>query len=241
MFSGHIQYTGTISNTALFDTMMLPPTVLVALATILMTKVVSAHPEELFDKRAHIEELTRHHVVAEVNSRALQACADEPSVKARREQAIARRAATFERLRQERGLADGKTPNSFAVEIQTADRDITAPFMHRRTAADFRKWSYVDHNQTGLVSYNPSTPAKDIFGANASCILAPDNANGPYFVSQELSKQSRNRLKLHRERTCVVCSGQCLSHCPIAKPQLAEKTLDLNLARSSFLVYRSYF
>ena len=48
----------------------------------------------------------------------------------------------------------------------------------------------MDHNKTGLVSYDPSTPADDIFGANASCILAPDNANGPYFVSQELSKQS---------------------------------------------------
>ncbi|KAG6354729.1 hypothetical protein INS49_003810 [Diaporthe citri] len=65
-----------------------------------------------------------------------------------------------------------------------------APFLHRRTGADFRKWSEVDHNKTGLVSYNPSTPAKDIFGANASCILAPDNANGPYFVSQELIRQN---------------------------------------------------
>lgn len=63
-----------------------------------------------------------------------------------------------------------------------------APFLHRRTAADFRKWAAVDHNKTGLVSYSPSTPAEDIFGANASCILTPDNANGPYFVSQEISK-----------------------------------------------------
>lgn len=89
---------------------MLPTTVLVALATSLMTQVVSAHPEELFDKRAHLDEMTRHHVVAEVNSRALQACADQPRVKARREQAIARRVATFERLRHERGLANGKPP-----------------------------------------------------------------------------------------------------------------------------------
>lgn len=92
--------------------MMFPTTVLVALATSLMTKMVSAHPEELFDKRAHLEEVTRHHVVAEVNSRALQACADLPRVKARRQQAIARRVATFERLRQERNLANGKLPAS---------------------------------------------------------------------------------------------------------------------------------
>lgn len=79
---------------------------------------------------------------------------------------------------------------SLLGKVQTADRGITAPFLHRRSAADFRKWSEIDHNKTGLVAYDPSTPAKDIFGANASCILAPDNANGPYFVSQELSKQS---------------------------------------------------
>lgn len=90
--------------------MMLPTTVLVALATSLMTQMVSAHPEELFDKRAHLEEMTRHHVVAEVNSRALQACADQPRVKARRQEAIARRVATFERIRQERNLANGKSP-----------------------------------------------------------------------------------------------------------------------------------
>lgn len=87
--------------------MMLPPTVFVAFAASLL-QLVSAHPEELYDKNAHLDEITRHHVVAEVNSRALQACADQPKVKARRAEAVARRAATFERLRQERGLAGGK-------------------------------------------------------------------------------------------------------------------------------------
>ena len=92
--------------------MMLPSTVLVALAASLMTQMVSAHPGELFDKRAHLEEMTRHHVVAEVNSQALHACSEQPRVKARREQAIARRVATFKRLRQERSLADGKSPTN---------------------------------------------------------------------------------------------------------------------------------
>lgn len=108
-FSKRVQSTRTIFSLTLSDTMMLPTTVLVALATSLMTHLVSAHPEELFDKRAHLEEMTRHHVVAEVNSRGLQACSDLPQVKARREQAIARRVATFERLRQERNLANGKS------------------------------------------------------------------------------------------------------------------------------------
>lgn len=88
---------------------MFPRTAFVALAASLMTYLVSAHPEELFDKRAHLDEMTRHHVVAEVNSRALEACSNLPQVKARREQAIARRVATFERLRKERNLVDGKS------------------------------------------------------------------------------------------------------------------------------------
>lgn len=183
--------------------MMLLRSVFAALAASLMPGLVLAHPEELFDKRAHLEEMTRHHVVAEVNSRALEACSNLPRVKARREQAIARRVATFERLRKERNLADGKSKRKFIIGIQAADRGIAAPFLHRRTAADFRKWSEVDHNKTGLVAYNPSTPAKEIFGANASCILAPDNANGPYFVSQEISKQSSGQLNHYRGRTCA--------------------------------------
>lgn len=89
--------------------MMFLQTVFAALAASLMTHLVSAHPEELFDKRAHLDEMTRHHVVAEVNSRALEACSNLPQVKARREQAIARRVATFERLRKERNLVNGKS------------------------------------------------------------------------------------------------------------------------------------
>lgn len=90
--------------------MLLPPPAFMALAmsVSLIQVQVLAHPGENFDKRARMEELTRHHVVAEVNSRALQACAAQPKVKIRRRAAIARRAATFERLRQEKDLADGQ-------------------------------------------------------------------------------------------------------------------------------------
>lgn len=156
--------------------------------SILVKQQVRAHPGEEFDKRARLEELTRHHVVAEVNSRALQACAAQPKVQARRKQAIARRAATFERLRQDAGLSEGKFPRtrSYAEPLEghgaLTGIPIAAPVLHRRNFADFEKWTAVSHNQTGLVSYS------DIFDATASSILAPDNANGPYFVYQELSK-----------------------------------------------------
>lgn len=81
-----------------------------------LTPIVASHPGEKFDKRAHMEELANGHAVADVNSRALEACQSRPEVRARKERAIARRAATFDRLRQERDLSDGKKRHrSFCV------------------------------------------------------------------------------------------------------------------------------
>ncbi|KAK8047127.1 Intradiol ring-cleavage dioxygenase [Apiospora saccharicola] len=135
-----------------------------------LTSIVASHPGEKFDKRAHMEELANGHAVADVNSRALEACQNRPEVKARKERAIARRAATFDRLRQERDLSD-------------------ATFLHRRDAASFRKWAGQSHDFTGKLNYDKNTPIEEVFGANTSCTLAPDNANGPYFVYQEHIRQ----------------------------------------------------
>lgn len=71
------------------------------------------------------------------------------------------------------------------------------------------------------MSYGPGTPAEDIFGVNASSILAPDNANGPYFVSQEISKQSQILSISFTKNAHVLCQcGVASSHC------VAEKFLD---------------
>jgi protocatechuate 3,4-dioxygenase beta subunit len=101
-----------------------------------------------------------------MNARALEACQNRPEVKARKERAIARRAETFARLREERGLND-------------------ASWLHRRDAASLRKWAALNHDKTGTMHLNPSSTNEEIFGSNTSCILTPDNANGPYFVYQE--------------------------------------------------------
>lgn len=104
-------------------------------------------------------------------------------------------------------------------EPQTIDRTIAAPFVHRRTFTDFRKWNEVDHNKTGVVSYSASTPAEDLFGANASSILAPDNANGPYFVYQELSKLSSNTIygaaQMTSTATCPAFPDLTFRHTPL--------------------------
>lgn len=67
----------------------------------------AAHPGEGHEKR--LEEASNAHMVAALNARALEACNARPEVKARKERAIARRQATFDQLRQKRGLKDGES------------------------------------------------------------------------------------------------------------------------------------
>lgn len=67
----------------------------------------ASHPGEGHEKR--LEEASNAHMVAALNARALEACNTRPDVKARKERAIARRQATFDQLRQKRGLKDGES------------------------------------------------------------------------------------------------------------------------------------
>lgn len=71
-----------------------------------LASIASAHPGEEFNKHEHMEELANAHAVADMNARALEACQSRSDVIERKERAIIRRAATFERLRQEKGLQD---------------------------------------------------------------------------------------------------------------------------------------
>lgn len=76
-----------------------------------LASMASAHPGEHLSERQIKDEVANAHVVNMINSRALEACQNDPEVKARKERAIARRAATFARLRKERSLDDGKQAN----------------------------------------------------------------------------------------------------------------------------------
>ncbi|KAF2969686.1 hypothetical protein GQX73_g3878 [Xylaria multiplex] len=131
-----------------------------------LVSMTTAHPGESPSARQIKDEMDTAHMINMINSRALEACQNDPEVKARKERAIARRAATFARLRQERDLDD-------------------AAWLHRRDAASFRKWAALSHNKTGSIDLNKESTNAEIFGSNTSCVLAPDNSNGPYFVYQE--------------------------------------------------------
>ncbi|KAI0599836.1 Intradiol ring-cleavage dioxygenase [Biscogniauxia sp. FL1348] len=127
---------------------------------------VRGHPGENIDQREALEKLGNANIVAEINARALDACHNSPKVKVRKERAIARRAATFHRLRKERSIEESS-------------------WLHRRDAASLRQWAAQTHDKTGSVNFNNDSTNEEIFGSNTSCVLTPDNANGPYFVYQE--------------------------------------------------------
>ncbi|KAK9779186.1 putative Intradiol ring-cleavage dioxygenase [Seiridium cardinale] len=134
------------------------------LTVLSLASLATAHSGEIFNKKEHMEELANTHAVAEVNAREFEICHSRPDIE-RRERAVARRAATFARLRKANGLNDDT-------------------FLHRREASSLRQWSANSRNKSSL-KYTKDTPTAELFGSNASCILTPDDANGTYFVYQE--------------------------------------------------------
>ncbi|KAH7419284.1 Intradiol ring-cleavage dioxygenase [Cadophora sp. MPI-SDFR-AT-0126] len=132
-----------------------------------LVSIVAAHPGEHHDNLEIIQEIRARSIEFENQQRELQsACENNEEAQARKERAYARRAATVQRLRKERGLED-------------------EPILHRRTLAQFKNWQSKGHDRTATHNYNMSTPTSVLFGSNTSCILTPDNANGPYYVLGE--------------------------------------------------------
>lgn len=72
-----------------------------------LASIATAHPGEHLSARQIEDEVANAHFVNMINSRALEKCQNDPEVKAGKERAVARRAATFARLRQERNLDEG--------------------------------------------------------------------------------------------------------------------------------------
>src|SRR2546423_6880861 len=59
-------------------------------------------------------------------------------------------------------------------------------YVQRRDNTQFAKWGKTSHDKTGKVKVaTTDTPNLDIFGANSTCIMTPDNIIGPYFVLGE--------------------------------------------------------
>lgn len=102
--------------------MIFTPSFVAGVAVVLsLASMVTAHPGEHLSARQIEDEMGNAHVVNMMNTRALDACQNDPEVKARKERALARRAATFARLRKERDLEEGK-PTSNLTRTRQVQR-----------------------------------------------------------------------------------------------------------------------
>lgn len=132
-----------------------------AVAAVAAATLVAAHPGEHHDHAQIKRDIVARDSLASRQGGALSKCAGSLKARALHERAVARRAATAERLRKKRG--------------------ITSKVKHRRDLAALQEFEKVNHNMTGVVS--PSFDASSFFQANTSCIMTPENIIGPCMLT----------------------------------------------------------
>lgn len=76
------------------------------------------------------------------------------------------------------------TPIAFSTRTPLINILIAAT-KFRRDLATLQTYEAISHNQTGIHDYTTSTPESTIFAANTSCILTPEDTDGPYYVTGE--------------------------------------------------------
>ncbi|KAL0259641.1 hypothetical protein SLS55_005378 [Diplodia seriata] len=131
----------------------------------------AAHPGEHHDHHAVKREISARAVRASAAKRALDNCNSASKHQALTARSHARRAQIARDLREKRGIAN--KPQKF-----------------RRDLATLEEFEAVNHNMTGISEYNQFTDAHAIFGANTSCILAPEVTDGPYYVVGEMIRKN---------------------------------------------------
>ncbi|KAK4448864.1 Intradiol ring-cleavage dioxygenase [Podospora aff. communis PSN243] len=148
-----------------------------------------AHPGERIDVAEASLDARVKHAFADLDYSELSQCGNNVDSRLRAEQASKRRMETFLRLRQERGISSNH------------------PYVHRRNNADFAKWAATSHDKTGALKYTTDTPNAEIFRANSTCVLTPDNIIGPYFVHGEQIRsnivEGHRGVPLHLEMSFV--------------------------------------
>ena len=151
--------------------------------------VILAHLGEVLNLEEATLSARIRHAIADADYSELSKCGDTVETKFRAEQAMARRMKTFQRLRKERGITVGEhVPRRIVrtnLGLRLTHRPESHPYIHRRDNAAFAKWSATSHDKTGTFKFTTDTPHAQIFGANSTCILTPDNIIGPYFVHGE--------------------------------------------------------
>lgn len=75
--------------------------------------------------------------------------------------------------------------NCFQVRVVANRYFLVAATKFRRDLATLQTYEAISHNQTGIDNYSTTTPESTIFAANTSCILTPEDTDGPYYVTGE--------------------------------------------------------
>lgn len=126
--------------------------------------VVVAHPGEQHTNEHIRREIDVRDATAAHGARALSQCANSATARRVKQRNIQRRADKVKAIRAERGIT-------------------ASPKKFRRDLAALEAWEAIDHNHTGVYDYDSFTTIESIFGANTSCVLAPEVTDGPYYVT----------------------------------------------------------
>ncbi|RYP93691.1 hypothetical protein DL770_000222 [Monosporascus sp. CRB-9-2] len=130
-----------------------------------------AHPGEHHDAAHMKREIVARDFAAQVGARSLSACSSKTHARSLSQRSIMRRAQKVNNLRKKRG--------------------ITAPARkNKRDLEDLQKWEAINHNMSSTLEHDMFTPLEDVFGANTSCILAPEVTDGPYYVVGEFMRSN---------------------------------------------------
>ncbi|ETS75768.1 hypothetical protein PFICI_12712 [Pestalotiopsis fici W106-1] len=137
-----------------------------ALAVISIFGTTSAHPGERHSPSSVKREAERYREAHARAARAFSQIDQFPRALELQERAVARRFATWNALRAERGIASN-------------------PSIEKRTKEDLDKYLAISHDVSDT-GYTLDTPTEVIFGSNATAALVQEAILGPYFASGEL-------------------------------------------------------
>ncbi|GLI77806.1 hypothetical protein PoHVEF18_006100 [Penicillium ochrochloron] len=131
-----------------------------------LASIAAAHPGH--DHKAEAAERRAFMRNAPIQARSLSQCASKLKARGLEAKNVARRQHAVKQIRRRRGL------NTDAHFLKARDLDTLLNVSHAS-------------NLTGVT---PSTDASVLFGSEATCILAPDVTQGPYYVSGELIREN---------------------------------------------------
>ncbi|KAH6712684.1 Intradiol ring-cleavage dioxygenase [Leptodontidium sp. MPI-SDFR-AT-0119] len=140
-------------------------------AAVCIASTVVAHPGEHHDHAEIKRQVKARDQMASAAKRSLDTCSSSLKHRELNARSLARRAEVVRDIRQKRSIT-------------------TKSKKFRRDLATLEAFEAVEHNMTGVYDYTSATPESTVFAANTSCILSPENTDGPYYVTGEFIRKN---------------------------------------------------